>query len=694
MSKLPKSIITGRVGEQYSRVVQLDVSEEMEQFPGTGPVLLYRRPGEDTLYPGTITFNSDTNIIEWVIDGAVTAVAGADGAVQIMFSRNDNSMTVIGRSFIIRLSVLESLTNPDSEPPDSYETWLENLTTLAAQTQGNAASAQQSASSASASATAAGGYAASAQQAVADAQSVVQDISVDYEALDQAVSSAASSADLASGSADAASASAGSAASAATSAMNGATQASLSASAARLAANEAAGTITEIRQKAEAAAASASDADSSAEAALKARDQLFNSTARCTVNDRGYVAVDLIEEDDHKVFLFELSRGPEGKKGDKGDRGSGLYITGTVASVSDLPATAPQSTMYAVGAQTPYSIYVYDNGTWLDLGILQGPDGAPGKKGDTGEKGDAAGFATPTASVDANVGTPSVTVTATGPDTAKQFDFQFHNLKGEAGADGKDGADGATGPQGNPGPGVPRGGTTNQVLRKVDGTDYNTEWHSLDDADIPSSAVSGQTTVEGALSSLFQQISNVSIAAEPPTNARPTDIDGVKTYLSGIAATMRANEMRPVTFTTTFSDDVFTYGIRVCGIIQSRLVNAFTFSGVDLNGNTITISLNNDVWNIYKVARYNPYLPIAYKTAGNVETNEIGIADVVVPAGFFHNRRVVAISNITNNLLTQYSVSVSEYTGIVVKLRFRNLSDGAPVANATISTDSILLIGY
>lgn len=46
-----------------------------------------------------------------------------------------------------------------------------------------------------------------------------------------------------------------------------------------------------------------------------------------------------------------------------------------------------------------------------------------------GDKGDNAGFGTVEASVDANYGTPSVEVTASGEDTAKNFSFAFHNLK-------------------------------------------------------------------------------------------------------------------------------------------------------------------------------------------------------------------------------------------------------------------------
>ena len=165
----------------------------------------------------------------------------------------------------------------------------------------------------------------------------------------------------------------------------------------------------------------------------------------------------------------EGPQGPQGPKGDKGDTGTGLDILGTYESLEALQnsVTQPsQGDMYNVGVAAPYTIYMWDTtegGDWKSQGQLQGapgPQGNPGPKGDTGDTGPAgaaAGFGTPTATVDDGVGTPSVEVVATGEDTAKVFSFSFHNLKGETGAKGDPGQDGAQGPKGDKGDTGPAG---------------------------------------------------------------------------------------------------------------------------------------------------------------------------------------------------------------------------------------------
>lgn len=104
----------------------------------------------------------------------------------------------------------------------------------------------------------------------------------------------------------------------------------------------------------------------------------------------------------------------------------------------------------------------------------KGSTGAAGAKGDQGDigpqgpkgaTGAAAGFGAPTATVDNATGVPSVTITASGEDTAKVFAFAFKNLKGEkgeqgpAGPAGAAGAAGAAGPKGDVGPQGPIGPT-------------------------------------------------------------------------------------------------------------------------------------------------------------------------------------------------------------------------------------------
>lgn len=103
-------------------------------------------------------------------------------------------------------------------------------------------------------------------------------------------------------------------------------------------------------------------------------------------------------------------------------------VTGMTAEAETLPAGSDATASYSGGV--------------LSFGIPRGDKGEQGEQGETGHTGEPAGFGDVTASVDNTVGTPSVNVTASGPDTAKEFDFEFHNLKGDKGDTGDTGATG------------------------------------------------------------------------------------------------------------------------------------------------------------------------------------------------------------------------------------------------------------
>ena len=77
----------------------------------------------------------------------------------------------------------------------------------------------------------------------------------------------------------------------------------------------------------------------------------------------------------------------------------------------------------------------------LEQGVQNEQVGPAGADGAPGAPGAAAGFGTPTATIDNTSGTPRVEVEATGDNTEKVFNFKFFGLKGETGPAGANGQD-------------------------------------------------------------------------------------------------------------------------------------------------------------------------------------------------------------------------------------------------------------
>lgn len=99
----------------------------------------------------------------------------------------------------------------------------------------------------------------------------------------------------------------------------------------------------------------------------------------------------------------------------------------------------------------------------------------------------------------------NVTVAAPGPQGAQGTTGPTGptGTTGATGPMGPTGATGATGPIGptGSGQGVPTGGTAGQVLRKINSTNYNTEW--VDPEDLAQSAQNLSGIIDGGSASSF-----------------------------------------------------------------------------------------------------------------------------------------------------------------------------------------------
>ena len=416
-------VALGFAGENLARTVEWDIGPWMETY-GEGEVqLLAKRPVDKNPYPVVVTRDGDS--VLWTVRKEDLWYGNELGQAQLFYLMDGQ---VVARSKAFRTMTREAIEGDVQECSEPERDWVEQVLQ-------SVASAEESAGAAGEASKAAEESARQAIEAEERLQQTIEETAVAAAenaanaAVERATQVAGTAADSAVESAEDAAGSAGVAGEKAEEAGKSAEAAAMSAEAAGLV-EEKAGTYAGQAEE------SAADAKEQADAAEKSAELANQSAGRA------------------EEAAVQAAESAEAAAGDAAD----ARESADDAADSALSAAESAEMAQAYSGKPPVITddiwYVWDAETdaYLSTGKpsrgeqgLTGPQGAAGPKGDTGE---AAGFGVPVATVDNNVGVPEVTVSASGPDTAKVFSFAFSGIKGETGAQGPQGA------KGEPGAGV------------------------------------------------------------------------------------------------------------------------------------------------------------------------------------------------------------------------------------------------
>jgi len=140
----PQTIVIGRRGTYDTIQIAFDLSYLVESYGNGVAVLAVKRSQDSSAYPAVVT--QEENTLTWTVSETDTYYVGA-GEAQLMWYVDGG----LAKTIIYPMVVMKDILMTSEEAPDAYQTWVDDLTALGAETLQNAQKAAQSATEAKAS---------------------------------------------------------------------------------------------------------------------------------------------------------------------------------------------------------------------------------------------------------------------------------------------------------------------------------------------------------------------------------------------------------------------------------------------------------------------------------------------------------------------------------------------------------------
>lgn len=132
-----QNIIVGRRGTYNAEQIAFDISSLISDFGDGSAVLMVKRPVDESAYPATVERDGDTLL--WTISEVDTSYKG-HGECELFWYVDDG----LAKSIIWSLTILRDIGTTTEDPPDPYESWVDTLVELGAETLENARRAAES----------------------------------------------------------------------------------------------------------------------------------------------------------------------------------------------------------------------------------------------------------------------------------------------------------------------------------------------------------------------------------------------------------------------------------------------------------------------------------------------------------------------------------------------------------------------